>query len=149
MDKAHRLPQDIRWHFIGHLQSNKAKILLSAVRSLAVIETVDSEKLANKVSAAVVAENRDPLSVMVQVNTSGEESKSGVEPGAPCVALAKHIHDSCPGLRLAGLMTIGQPGKGVSKQLGYREHGREWFDLKGAENQIAYQQSSLMLIHKS
>lgn len=43
-----------------------------------------------------------------QVNTSGEESKYGVEPSA-CTALARHIWDACKHLRLAGLMTIGQP----------------------------------------
>ena len=46
---------------------------------------------------------------MVQVNTSGEESKSGVEPGAPVVDLAKHIAEECANLRFRGLMTIGMP----------------------------------------
>jgi PLP dependent protein len=49
------------------------------------------------------------LDVFVQVNTSGEESKHGVEPGEPCVSLARHVSARCPHLRLAGLMTIGQP----------------------------------------
>lgn len=44
----------------------------------------------------------------MQVNTSGEESKYGVEP-SDTVALARHIHEECPHLTLAGLMTIGQP----------------------------------------
>jgi PLP dependent protein len=49
-----------------------------------------------------------PLAVLVQVNTSGEESKHGVEPrDAP--ALAAHVAAACPRLRLAGLMTIGMP----------------------------------------
>lgn len=43
-----------------------------------------------------------------QVNTSGEESKYGVEPAA-CTPLARHIKDKCGNLRFAGLMTIGQP----------------------------------------
>lgn len=59
---------------------------------------------------AVAALGRDPLPVLVQVNTSGEESKYGVEP-KDCVALARHIHESCKHLRLAGLMTIGMPGE--------------------------------------
>ena len=50
----------------------------------------------------------EPLGVMVQVNTSGEESKS-VEPGAPVVDLAKHIAEECANLRFRGLMTIGMP----------------------------------------
>ena len=44
----------------------------------------------------------------LQVNTSGEETKYGVEP-AEAVSLAKYIHEQCKHLRLAGLMTIGMP----------------------------------------
>ncbi|KAL4457402.1 hypothetical protein ABPG75_012267 [Micractinium tetrahymenae] len=94
VDKAPQLPADCAWHFIGHLQSNKVKTLLEGVPNLAMLETVDSEKLANKLDSTV--------------NTSGEESKYGVEP-KDCVALARHIHESCKHLRLAGLMTIGMP----------------------------------------
>ena len=60
---------------------------------------------------------RPPLAVCVQVNTSGEESKHGVEP-ADCLALARHIHEECKHLRLAGLMTIGQPGMCQARQGG-------------------------------
>lgn len=56
VDKAPLLPADIRWHFIGHLQSNKIKALLGAVPNLTVLETVDSTKLADKLSAAVLAQ---------------------------------------------------------------------------------------------
>lgn len=48
------------------------------------------------------------LETSLQVNTSGEESKYGVEPSG-AVSLAEHIHTKCPHLTLAGLMTIGQP----------------------------------------
>lgn len=109
LEKAPVLPQDIRWHFIGHLQSNKAKALVEGVPSLYMVQTVDSEKLANKLDSAVGAiGKRDPLSVLVQVNTSGEESKFGVAPET-CVALAQHIARNCSNLCLAGLMTIGMP----------------------------------------
>lgn len=47
------------------------------------------------------------LRVLVQINTSGETEKSGVEPGDAAVELCKHIRDSCPHLELGGLMTIG------------------------------------------
>jgi len=80
------------------------------------VETVDSPKLASKLDAAVGAAlstglrpaAAGPLAVMVQVNTSGEESKHGVSPGA-APGLAAHVASTCPYLRLAGLMTIGQP----------------------------------------
>lgn len=108
VDKAPALPADVAWHFIGHLQSNKAKQLVERVPGLACVETVDTEKLANKLDAAVADAGRPPLRVLVQVNTSGEPSKHGVTP-ADAPALARHVASSCPNLALAGVMTIGQP----------------------------------------
>jgi uncharacterized pyridoxal phosphate-containing UPF0001 family protein len=81
VEKAAVMPIDIRWRFIGHVQSNKAKQLVKGVPGLVMVETVDSVKLANKLDAAVKesAEERKrafgvdenpPLGVMVQVNTS-------------------------------------------------------------------------------
>jgi len=109
VDKAAVLPKDIRWHFIGHLQSNKVKKLLQ-VAHLTVLETLDSLKLACLISKEISLD-RAPLSVFLQVNTSGEEKKSGCEPSeAP--ALAKSIRDSpdCSRVKVCGLMTIGKLG---------------------------------------
>ena len=97
LDKAPRMPADVRWHFIGHLQSNKAKGLVEGVPNLHCLETIDTEKLAGMVSKAVgAAKGKEPeragaLDVMVQVNTSGEDSKSGVTP-EQCGALAAFVH---------------------------------------------------------
>ena len=106
--KAEVLPKDIKWHFIGHLQSAKAMKLVKSVPNLSVVETVDSLKLAQKLDSACVAAERGPLSIYIQVDTSGEETKSGVDP-ADLVALVKVIRDECPLLVVAGLMTIGAP----------------------------------------
>ena len=65
-------------------------------------------QLANKLNNAVEQLGRPPLAVFVQVNTSGEDTKYGVEPG-DCAKLAQHIKDTCGHLHFAGLMTIGQP----------------------------------------
>ena len=115
VEKAPQMPPDTVWHFIGHLQSNKVKALVTGVPSLAVVETVDTVKLANKLNTAVgeFLEERarvgaGKLGVMVQVNTSGEESKFGVEPN-DCLPLARHIRDECSNLAFRGLMTIGMP----------------------------------------
>ncbi|KAK4259041.1 hypothetical protein QN277_005417 [Acacia crassicarpa] len=107
VEKAPQLPDDIEWHFIGNLQSNKVKPLLAGVPNLAYVETVDDEKIANYLDRGVANIGRKPLKVFVQVNTSGETSKSGVEP-AGCVDLVKHVR-SCPNLEFCGLMTIGMP----------------------------------------
>ncbi|PON91274.1 hypothetical protein TorRG33x02_128370 [Trema orientale] len=106
VEKAPQLPEDIEWHFIGNLQSNKVKSLLTGVPNLAMVESVDDEKIANQLDRFVASIGRKPLKVLVQVNTSGEVSKSGVEPSG-CVELAKHVSLRCPNLEFSGLMTIG------------------------------------------
>ncbi|KAJ0017859.1 hypothetical protein Pint_09839 [Pistacia integerrima] len=106
VEKAPQLPEDIEWHFIGNLQSNKVKALLTGVPNLAMVETVDDKKIADRLDRVVASMERKPLKVFIQVNTSGEESKSGVEPSG-CVELAQHVSQSCPNLEFSGLMTIG------------------------------------------
>ena len=105
--KAPALPDDVRWHFIGHLQSNKAKELLS-VPNLHCVHTVDTLKLAQELQkrAAQLRPDR-PLDIFVQVNTSEEESKSGCPP-AEAAALCSSVREACPALRLVGLMCIGK-----------------------------------------
>lgn len=114
--KAEILPKDIRWCFIGALQTNKCKPLARDVRNLWCVSSVDSEKKAGELekgrkAAAEQAKEEDgselrSLRVHTQVNTSGEAEKSGVEP-EEAVKLCKYIRDDCPHLELAGLMTIG------------------------------------------
>lgn len=72
LDKSPQLPDDIEWHYIGHLQTNKVKSLLATVPHLSMVEGVDSQKLANHLDRAVSAIGRKPLEVLLQVNTSGE-----------------------------------------------------------------------------
>ncbi|XP_021288053.1 proline synthase co-transcribed bacterial homolog protein isoform X2 [Herrania umbratica] len=108
VQKAPQLPEDIEWHFIGHLQSNKAKTLLGGVPNLALFEGVDNEKIANCLDRAVSNLGRNPLKVFIQVNTSGEASKSGIDPSG-CVRLAEYVKLRCPNLDFSGLMTIGMP----------------------------------------
>ncbi|XAR56717.1 hypothetical protein NMG60_11037296 [Bertholletia excelsa] len=108
IEKAPQLPEDIEWHFVGHLQSKKVKSLLAAVPNLAMVQGVDNEKVANHLDRAVSTIGRKPLNVLVQVNTSGETSKSGIDPSR-CVELVKHIKLCCPNLEFSGLMTIGMP----------------------------------------
>ncbi|KAL1530296.1 hypothetical protein AB1Y20_001207 [Prymnesium parvum] len=107
VEKAPALPPDVRWHFIGHLQTNKVKDLV-AVPNLFCVHTVDSLKLANELQKRTAALRPDrPLEVMVQVNTSAEESKSGCAP-TECLALCSELVASCPLLSLRGLMCIGK-----------------------------------------
>lgn len=109
-EKAAQLPSDIRWHFIGHLQSSKASKLIRNVPNLYMLETIDSAKLATKLHAAIEGSDRsDPLNVLIQVDTSGEDTKSGVNM-EELPALVDHIVTTCSKLSLRGVMTIGAPG---------------------------------------
>ena len=118
MSKSADMPDDVAWHFIGPLQSNKAAPLVKTVGldKLACIETISTIKLAAKLNRAVDAWNEESsaepkkLGIYIQVNTSGEETKSGVSPGSEVCDLAKQISKECPSLSIDGLMTIGAPG---------------------------------------
>lgn len=123
LEKAPALPSDIRWHFIGHLQSNKAKSI-AALNNLHTLHTLTSIKLATALNKA--RSPQSPLNILLQVNTSGESTKSGLQPlatpenesdtpsspvepeaGESLLAVARHVLVNCPNLRLTGLMTIG------------------------------------------
>jgi len=94
---------DIEWHLIGPLQSNKAGI---AALRFAWVQTVDRAKIAVRLAAARPADI-PPLDVCIQVNASGEASKSGVAP-EQAVALARTVA-TLPRLRLRGIMGIPEP----------------------------------------
>ncbi|OMJ15558.1 UPF0001 protein [Smittium culicis] len=73
------IPNEIRWHYFGRLQSNKCKILAS-IPNLWAVETIDSAEKAKKMNDAWSAAGHGrPLNIFVQVNTSNEPNKGGVE----------------------------------------------------------------------
>ncbi|MDL4864563.1 YggS family pyridoxal phosphate-dependent enzyme [Halomonas elongata] len=94
---------DIVWHFIGPLQSNKSRIV---AEHFAWIHSVDRERLARRLDAQRPA-SLGPLNVCLQVNISDEASKSGISL-AELPALAEAVH-GLPNLRLRGLMAIPAP----------------------------------------
>jgi hypothetical protein len=90
----------LRWHFIGHLQRNKAKLV---VPRAALVETVDSARLAAELDRQAAALGR-VLPCLVQVNVGGEEQKSGCDAAEVAAVLA--AVEGAANLDLAGLMTI-------------------------------------------
>jgi pyridoxal phosphate enzyme (YggS family) len=91
---------DITWHMIGHLQRNKVKYV---VPTAAMIHSVDSLALAEEIGKRAQAAGAR-AACLLEVNVSGETSKSGVSPAeAPALALAAA---ALPGIDLAGLMTM-------------------------------------------
>ena len=104
LDKAGELAHlDIEWHFIGPVQSNKTR---SIAGHFAWVHSIEREKIAQRLNDARQAQ-LPPLNVLIQVNVSGEASKSGVAPGAER-GLAAAIR-RLPRLRLRGLMAIPEP----------------------------------------
>ena len=93
----------LEWHFVGPIQSNKTAPI---ARHFHWVHSVEREKIAQRLAAARPAE-LPALNVCIQVNVSGEASKSGVTPGDE-VALAAAI-SRLPRLRLRGLMAIPEP----------------------------------------
>ena len=90
-----------RWHLIGHLQTNKAKLVPGA---FVLVHSVDSIRIAEALANATRTAHGARLSVLLQVNVAGEEQKSGCAP-AEAGDLAGHIA-GLPELRLEGLMTM-------------------------------------------
>lgn len=91
---------DLRWHFIGHLQTNKARAVASRV---AAVHSVDSERLVRELGRRAVAEGRS-VGVLVQVNVAGEAQKSGCAPSELGAVLA--AARETPGVVVRGLMTV-------------------------------------------
>ncbi|MBM3373006.1 MAG: YggS family pyridoxal phosphate-dependent enzyme [Betaproteobacteria bacterium] len=96
-------PLQIEWHFIGPLQSNKTR---PVAEHFSWVHSIERDKIARRLNDARPPQ-LPPLNVLVQVNVSGETSKSGVVPGEER-ALAAAIA-GLPRLRLRGLMTIPEP----------------------------------------
>jgi len=114
VEKAEQLPKDTHWHFIGTLQSNKAK-LVASIPNLHTVQTVSSQKLAAALNKNWPEDRESVLNVLIQVNTSGEDSKSGLSPqDDELVSLARFVVESCPRLYLRGLMTIGSLSESLS-----------------------------------
>ncbi|MDO4512563.1 MAG: YggS family pyridoxal phosphate-dependent enzyme [Lachnospiraceae bacterium] len=100
VDKIPAMPSDVRWHMIGHLQTNKIKYIIDKVYR---IHSVDSVHLAEAISKEAVKANVT-IGILLEVNVAGEETKFGVTPDElePLVRACSAL----PGLSVKGLMTI-------------------------------------------
>ncbi|KAI8957902.1 hypothetical protein F5Y11DRAFT_337937 [Daldinia sp. FL1419] len=134
--KAELLPRDIRWHFIGGLQSGHCKTL-AKIPNLFSVSSIDTEKKAQLLdkyrgeylsslssssppTTTTTTTSPSPpsplpgkINVHIQVNTSGESSKSGCAPGPDTISLCRTVL-SLPNLHLLGLMTIGAIARSVA-----------------------------------
>lgn len=100
LEKTDRLPSDIRWHLIGHLQRNKVKYIIDKVY---MIHSVDSYRLAEEISKEAV-KKKCVVKVLIQVNVAEEESKYGI--GTQEAGLLAEQAAGLPGIQVEGLMII-------------------------------------------
>jgi pyridoxal phosphate enzyme (YggS family) len=121
------LRTSLRWHLIGPLQSNKTR---DVAEQFDWVHSVDRAKLAQRLSAQRPAE-LPPLQVCLQVNISGEDSKSGVAP-EEVPALARTVA-ALPRLRLRGLMAIPEPAPDFERQRAPHRALRALFERLNAE----------------
>jgi PLP dependent protein len=129
--KAEELSQyaDIRWHLIGHLQSNKARFVANLVHC---IQTVDSAKLAQELGGRVKG---TALAVLIEVNVSGELSKSGCSP-AELLQVIESV-EAQSGLALRGLMTMPPYDPDPERARPYFERLFELREKLGGEARLA------------
>jgi PLP dependent protein len=101
LSKFELLPAEVEKHLVGHLQTNKAK---KAVRLFDMVQSVDSSGLAFEISKRANEINKE-IPILIEVNTSGEESKFGIEP-EEALPLIEKI-GALDNIRIRGLMTVG------------------------------------------
>jgi pyridoxal phosphate enzyme (YggS family) len=113
--------KNIYWHFIGHLQTNKAG---RALKLFNMIQSVDSLKLAGRISGS--AENGARAGILVEVKTSGEDAKFGVAPEK----VSGLIRDMAglPGIKIMGLMTMAPYSGNPEDARPYFKKARALFD---------------------
>ncbi len=99
-DKILKLPEDIEWHFIGHLQKNKIKYVVPVAT---LIHSIDSLRLAQSIGEFAASRDTE-ASILMEVNTTSEEAKFGFPPDQAIEAFLQINEMS--GLRLRGLMTM-------------------------------------------
>ncbi len=121
------LRDQVQWHFIGPLQSNKTKVV---AENFDWVHSVDRLKIAERLSEQR-PESMAALNVCLQVNVSGEASKSGVAP-AETLALARRIA-ALPRLRLRGLMAIPEAAESLDEQRAPHRRLRELMETLRAD----------------
>lgn len=123
LEKYPNIGNKVEWHLIGHLQTNKVK---KAIEIFSTIQSVDSLYLAQEIDKRTKVINK-VMPVLIEVNTSGEETKFGINP----IQLFGLIKDmlELPNIRIDGLMTIG-PGLAVEDKEKSRPCFRMLYELR-------------------
>lgn len=118
--KSQELPKDIKWHFIGGLQTGKCKDLSKGVENLYAVEAIDSLKKCKKLESCRKNAGGNSINIYLQINTSGEDQKSGYS-----LEILDELYETveflldpkqCTLLNIQGLMTIGSFSESISEE---------------------------------
>jgi pyridoxal phosphate enzyme (YggS family) len=110
-EKSNNIDRNVNWHFIGPLQSNKAKIIAKYADW---IHTIDRKKIADKINEECKKINKI-INACIQVNISNESTKSGINP-ENLLVFAKYV-DSMENINLKGIMVLPSLGENNKKQM--------------------------------
>jgi len=122
-EKAPELPDELNWHFVGHLQSNKAKYVADEV---AMVHSIDRRSVMKQLHRR----SEQPADVVLQVNIADQESKSGVVPAELPDLLEMTLE--YPKLRIRGLMTLPPHAEDPEDNREYFQHMGELFEQSRA-----------------
>lgn len=100
LTKVNELPADIRWHLIGHLQTNKVKYIAPFIDT---IQSVDSEKLLIEINKESAKNNRK-IKILLQVKIAEEETKYGLEIAEAKEIFSNYLEHQYPNIEILGLM---------------------------------------------
>jgi PLP dependent protein len=131
-DKFSVIGSKVKWHFIGHLQKNKAK---KAVAIFDMIETVDSAEIARAINKACAGINK-VMPILIEINSAREESKTGIVP-EKAEGLIKSI-SGLSNIKVSGLMTMGPLLGNPEDYRPYFKETKELFDKIRASYDIKY-----------
>lgn len=123
LEKYDRTAEPVRWHLIGHLQTNKVKNIIDKV---VLIHSVDSLKLAKEISKRAIAADK-VMDILIEINIGMEESKSGV-PAEDVESLVKEIAAECEGVRIRGVMCVPPVGETPEDSRPYFKKTKAIFD---------------------
>ena len=122
MDKYDAI-KPVRWHMIGHLQTNKVKYIIDKVD---MIHSVDSLKLAKEINKRAAAHDLT-MDILVQINPADEESKFGVSL-SETRELIDEILENCDHIRIRGLMSVAPIAEDPEDVRGYFEEVKKQYD---------------------
>ena len=125
--KFDQIHSPVNWHLIGHLQTNKVKYIIDKV---VMIHSVDSVHLAQEIDKRAVAAGKT-MDVLLQVNAAHEESKFGLDP-KDVPQVFREILDSCPNVRIRGLMHIAPWSEDPEEIRPYFKEVKDLFDTLAA-----------------